>query len=225
MSYSRVAQLRAPEDFCAYLVEIGAELPFDEDMQHGKDAPLHQPCKLNGKTIGNRFAVLPMEGWDGTLDGYPTELVTRRWQRFGQSGAKLIWGGEAVAVRHDGRANPNQLVVNNQTVGALADLRQALVDAHSKYHSSTTDLLVGLQLTHSGRFARPNDRKRLESKTLYHHPLLDGKFNLSPDHPVMTDDEIGNLIADFVRSAVLAQQPGLSLWTSSTVTVISDMSF
>ena len=41
----------------------------------------------------NRFAILPMEGWDGTADGRPTDLVRRRWQRFGASGAELIWGG------------------------------------------------------------------------------------------------------------------------------------
>ena len=62
--------------------------------------------------VGNRFCVLPMEGWDGTPDGEPSELTRRRWQRFGASGAKLIWGGEAVAVRHDGRANPNQLLMS-----------------------------------------------------------------------------------------------------------------
>ena len=39
------------------------------------------------------------------------ELTRRRWRNFGISGAKLIWGGEAVAVRHDGRANPNQLLM------------------------------------------------------------------------------------------------------------------
>ena len=50
-----------------------------------------------------------MEGWDGTRDGMPTELTRRRWQRFGRSGAGWIWGGEAVAVRADGRANPHQL--------------------------------------------------------------------------------------------------------------------
>ncbi len=61
--------------------------------------------------IGNRLAVNPMEGWDGELDGRPSENTVRRWRRFGVSGAKLIWGGEAVAVRPDGRANPNQLVM------------------------------------------------------------------------------------------------------------------
>ena len=49
-----------------------------------------------------------MEGWDANRDGSPSELTLRRWQHFGQSGAKLIWGGEAAAVQPDGRANPNQ---------------------------------------------------------------------------------------------------------------------
>ena len=62
-----------------------------------------------GARCANRFAILPMEGWDGTDDGRPTDLVRRRWQRFGTSGAGLVWGGEAFAVRPDGRANPHQL--------------------------------------------------------------------------------------------------------------------
>ena len=70
--------------------------------------------------IGNRLAVHPMEGWDGTADGNPSENTIRRWRRFGRSGAKLIWGGEAVAVRHEGRANPNQLVIGPHTERGLA---------------------------------------------------------------------------------------------------------
>jgi 2,4-dienoyl-CoA reductase-like NADH-dependent reductase (Old Yellow Enzyme family) len=65
-----------------------------------------------------------------------------------------------------------------------------------------------VQLTHSGRFARPNDKKRLEPKILYHHPFLDKKYGLPPDYPVMTDNEIADLIADFVHAAALAQQAG-----------------
>ena len=75
-----------------------------------RTAPLAQPyCLDNGFTIGNRFCILPMEGWDGTADGRPTELTTRRWKNFGLSGAKLIWGGEAVAVQPDARANPDSV--------------------------------------------------------------------------------------------------------------------
>jgi 2,4-dienoyl-CoA reductase-like NADH-dependent reductase (Old Yellow Enzyme family) len=206
MHYRRVAQLRTPDDLRSYLAHLGVDLAFDDIMQVGADAPLSQPLTYRGMTIGNRFAVLPMEGWDGTPDGSPTDLVRRRWQRFGQSGAKLIWGGEAVAVRHDGRANPNQLVLNDRTCQDIADLRTILVAAHQEHFGQTDDLLIGLQLTHSGRFARPN--KYLEPKILYRHPLLDRKFNVPPTQPLFSDDEINCLIDDYVQAAVLVQKAG-----------------
>src|SRR6185436_1646855 len=109
LHYTRVASLKTPEAFVAHLESLGLTLPFDPELQSGPHAPLAQPYALDGRIIGNRFSILPMEGWDGTEDGRPTELTLRRWKHFGLSGAKLIWGGEAVAVRHDGRANPNQL--------------------------------------------------------------------------------------------------------------------
>ncbi len=208
MTYRRVAQLRSAEELRSYLQRIGAQIAFDEQIQSGPAAPLAQPYQVNGMVVGNRFAVLPMEGWDGTRDGRPTDLVRRRWQRFGLSGAKLIWGCEAVAVRHDGRANPRQLVINAQTVGEFAALREALIESHREHFGKTGDLVIGLQLTHSGRFARPNDDHRLESKILYHHPLLDRKFNFPPDGAVLSDDEIAHLIEDFVQAAVLAQKAG-----------------
>ena len=148
-----------------------------------------------------------MEGWDATTDGKPTELVTRRWQRFGQSGAKLIWGGEAVAVRPDGRANPRQLVINQSNRPDLARLRESLIRAHAA-RWNTDDLFIGLQLTHSGRFCRPTDNQRLEPQILYAHPLLNRKFGLPDNYPVMTDSEIEQLIADYVKAAVLAQAAG-----------------
>lgn len=208
MAYRRVAQLRSADGFRSHLVSIGVELPFDETVTSGPDSPLAQPYEIHGRMIGNRFAVLPMEGWDGSPDGHVTELVKRRWTHFGESGAKLIWGCEAVAVRHDGRANPRQLVINPATVGELAALRGEIVNSHRQRHGGSDDLLIGLQLTHSGRFCRPDADGRLKPRILYHHPLLDTKFNTPADYPVMTDGDIEDLIADFVRAAVLAQQAG-----------------
>ena len=208
MSYRKVAQLRTADDFRSYQHELGIELPFDEEMLSGSKSPLAQPYSVFGRTVGNRFAVLPMEGWDGTPDGRPTYLVKRRWARFGASGAKLIWGGEATAVRHNGRANPLQLMISRETVGEIAELRQLLVDTHVEQFGSSDDLLIGLQLTHSGRFCRPNDKKQLEPQILYSHPLLNSKFHLADDYPVMSDDEIAELIEDFIDAAVLAQEAG-----------------
>src|SRR5690606_41942339 len=99
--YRAVAQLRTADKFRDYCQQIGANLPIDETVLTAPDSPLAQPYRLGDVTIGNRWCILPMEGWDGTPDGKPSPNTIRRWRRFGISGAKLIWGGEAVAVRHD----------------------------------------------------------------------------------------------------------------------------
>ncbi len=218
--YRKIAALKTAEDFAAYCQSVGADLAFDPVVIRDSSSPLARPYALRGRTLGNRIAVLPMEGWDGTEDGLPTDLTRRRWQRFGLSGAKLIWGGEAVAVRHDGRANPNQLVLSERTVGALADLRQVLVDEHAIHHGRVDDLMIGLQLTHSGRFARPNEKKRLEPRTAYRHPVLDRKFSV-PDDAILSDGEIGRLVEDFGRAAVLAERAGFDFVDSSTAMATS----
>ncbi len=207
MHIRRIAQLRTFEQFTEHLRDLGIGLPVDEMVQSGSAAPLAQPLDIYGRTIGNRFSVLPMEGWDGTLDGHPSEYTEHRWQHFGLSGAKLIWGGEAVAVRHDGRANPRQLMMNTETVADIARLRRALIRVHEETHGRSDDLYIGLQLTHSGRFARPDDHKKLKPQILYHHPLLDKKFG-TENTPLMTDDEIDGLIADFVVAAKLVYEAG-----------------
>ncbi len=207
MKYKRLAQLRTPEQFLEYCELVGAELPFDDVLQSGATAPLAQPFQYRDRSLTNRFAVLPMEGWDGTADGHPSDLTRRRWQRFGCSGSKLIWGGEAVAVRHDGRANAKQLIINEDTVGDIADLRQILLDAHHEQMGTNDAPLIGLQLTHSGRFCRPNTHA-LEPRVAYRHPLLDRKFNVDDDSYVLSDAEIDELIEDFAKAAVLAQKAG-----------------
>jgi 2,4-dienoyl-CoA reductase-like NADH-dependent reductase (Old Yellow Enzyme family) len=110
-------------------------------------------------------------------------------------------------VRHDGRANPNQLVLSSENEGELAGLREVLVTEHA-VRDRTDDLLVGVQLTHSGRWARPNDKKRLEPRVAYRHPLLDARSTVSADAAVLTDTEVDDLIADFVAAAVRAQRAG-----------------
>ena len=149
--YRRMASLKSADAFANYIAQLGLELDFDRELMAGSGAPLNQPYRLGEFRIGNRFCILPMEGWDGTPDGRPSELTFRRWRRFGESGAKLIWGGEAVAVRPDGRANPNQLLSSDATLASLEKLRNTLVSAHEERFGSSDDLLIGLQLTHSGR--------------------------------------------------------------------------
>lgn len=208
MSFPRVSTFKTSPQFQQRLDELKLNLPFDETLRDGAGAPLEQPLTSVCGRIGNRWCILPMEGWDGTTSGQPTDLTRRRWRNFGLSGAKLIWGGEAVAVRPDGRANPNQLLINSKTVGDLESLRLILEQAHQEHIGSTDDLLIGLQLTHSGRFARPNDKQHLEPQIAYRHPILDAKFGITSNDAVLSDDSVKHLIDDFINACRLAQKAG-----------------
>ena len=207
--YTRVAQLKTAQDLRNYLGANHVKLDFDDELLPKETSPFGQNIKLNsGREIGNRLCILPMEGWDGTADGRPSEFTKHRWENFAISGAKLLWGCEAVAVTHEGRANPRQLVMNEANFTEYINLYQLLQDKHKEKFGTTDDLVIGLQLTHSGRFCKPNDNTKFESKILYNHPKLDKKFHLSGNHPLMTDDEIDALVEDFVKAAALAQKAG-----------------
>jgi NADPH2 dehydrogenase len=206
--YPKVGSFDGVAAFKRYLADNDIDMPCDDIVASGPEAPLARPITVLGRTMANRFAIQPMEGWDGLEDGNPSDNTIRRWERFGRSGAKFFWGGEAVAVRSDGKANPNQLTFTADTVAGIAHLRDAAIAAHREAIGDPDDLVIGLQLTHSGRFCRPTDKKRLAPLILYRHPLLDKKFGVSADHPVMTDGEIARLIEDYVVAAKRAQQCG-----------------
>jgi NADPH2 dehydrogenase len=209
-SYPKIGHFQDVAAFRARLQELGLELPLDDSLETAPQSPLAQTINVNGFVAGNRWAIHPMEGWDGTDDGEPTDEMERRWKRFGESGAKIIWGGEAVSVRRDGRANPNQLYFKSGFEGSLAHLRGVLVKEHEARYGNSDDLLVGLQLTHSGRFSRPNDKKKLEPRIVYRHPILDRKFGIDSDDAIFSDDEIKTLIDDYIAAAKIAQKAGFT---------------
>ena len=83
--YPRIASLKTPTAFRSHLVSNGIPLDFDDELVRD-ESPLAQPIEAGGVRVGNRFCVLPMEGWDGTTAGEPSELTRRRWRNFGMSG-------------------------------------------------------------------------------------------------------------------------------------------
>lgn len=205
---TRLATIKSPADFRAQCASLGIDIPCDDDLMTS-DSPLGRPADvvINGKRPGNRIVIHPMEGWDGTTTGGVTEEMRRRWHRFGESGAKMICGGEAMAVRPDGRANPNQLILIEENKAGIAELVSILKAAHAERYGTTDDLVIGFQLTHSGRFCRPHD-KRWESRIAFRHPILDKKFNVTSDDQVFTDAQIEELIRDYIRAARIAHEVG-----------------
>lgn len=204
----KVPTLRTAARFNEQMRAQGIGLTADDEVVAGGEGPLAQPIQWNGRAIGNRWATQPMEGWDGTTTGGVTEPMVRRWRRFGESGAKLIWGGEAMAVRPDGRANPNQLIITRENAAGIKRLRDVLVEAHGEKFGRTDDLAIGFQLTHSGRFCRPNEKTRFEPRVAFRHPLLDAKFRVTSDEQVWTDAQLKELVQKYVEAAQIAGECG-----------------
>ncbi len=210
-AYPKVAQLKSVAALRERLAELGKSLPVDDAVLSAADgSPLAAPIEIGGFTVGNRWCIHPMEGWDANTDGSPSPHTLRRWRNFGLSGAKLIWGGEAAAVQPAGRANPNQTLATEANRGGLAALLHELQTAHREAFGSLDGLLVGLQLTHSGRFCKPDDHHRMAPRIAYHHPLLDAKFKIDPNDRavVLTDAELEQLADDYVAAAHLAHEVG-----------------
>ncbi len=206
----KIAHLTSPAALRDRLSALGLELPVDDRILRADEgSPLAASIRLGPYLAGNRWCIHPMEGWDAHADGSPSELTLRRWENIGRSGAKLAWGGEAAAVRPDGRANPHQILATPGNRAGLARLLQRLRAAHRQRFGGTDDLVVGLQLTHSGRFARPEDQ-RLQPRIAFHHPLLDARFGIDPQDMtvVVTDGDLERLIDDFVVSAGVAREVG-----------------
>ncbi len=208
LPYPKLATFRDVGAFRAYCAANSIALPCDDTLLDKTTSPLAKPLVVAGKSLSNRFAIQPMEGWDANTDGTPTEHTVRRWRRFGLSGAKLIWGGEAVAVKPEGRANPNQLMLNAHTKAGIANLRDTLISAHKEATGDSDSPLIGLQLTHSGRWCRPNRKEVTEARIAFRHPILDRRQNLPPDYPLFTDSELRALTVDYIRAAQLAYEVG-----------------
>jgi NADPH2 dehydrogenase len=201
---ARFFKFHSLDDIRAEVARLGLSLRFQEDL-----APLFRPAKFGKLVAGNSLCVQPMEGCDGTLDGAPDELTFRRYVRFGGGGAKIIWG-EAAAVRDDGRANSRQLLVNDQTRPGLVKMLQLCRQAHRESCGGDDDFIVGLQLTHSGRYSY---RKPLLAT---HDPVLDGRTIMDKatgraadaSDALLSDEYLAGLVEHYVRAALIVYGAG-----------------
>lgn len=193
---SRYFNYRSLEDLREDIAVRNVDIMLDDRFEH-----LLQPVTITNRTVGNRMAVHPMEGCDGTPDGNPGPLTFRRWKRFGAGGAKLIWG-EATAVLPEARANPRQLVINADTAPDIERLLRETRAAHRERFGRDDDLLVGLQLTHSGRWSYPQPLIARHSRT------LDPLKHLDANSPLLDDAYLERLVEHYATAARLAHNIG-----------------
>src|SRR5258706_271321 len=82
--FPKIGHFKDVACFRAHLAELNLNLPMDDEvLSAAQGSPLATPIEIHGLTVGNRWCIHPMEGWDGTTDGQPTEHTIRRWQHFG----------------------------------------------------------------------------------------------------------------------------------------------
>ena len=183
--------------------DVGARHVGFVDSPEEVRALLARPVPVGRGTAGNSIAIHPMEGCDGDAEGRPAELTWRRYERFARGGAKLIWF-EATAVCREGRANPRQLWIHEGSVAEFARLVDRTRRTHRERWGSDADLVVPMQLTHSGRYAWPN---RMIAE---HNAAVDRKTGVPAQQPPIADGELERLEDRYVAAARLALEAGFT---------------
>ena len=173
--------------------EMNLDIPFSKDFK-----VLSEDIDINGKKINNRLAIHPMEGCDSTKDGSPSELTERRYMRYIQGLAGLIWF-EATAISEKARANNQQLFLNEDNLDNFARLidnlkKESLKD--SKQHP-----YLVLQLAHAGRFGE-------NKEIVIHDKKLDSISYIDSKYPVISDNELEELKLSYINAAKLAKKAG-----------------
>ncbi len=182
-NYSSLKELKAD------LSKFKFKLPLTENIEI-----LKKEIKLKEKIIPNRIAIHPMEGADANDDGSPSDLTRRRYRRFANGGAGLIWM-EAIAVDECGRANQSQLYLKRENMNEFNKLIELI-----KNESEVAPYLVA-QLTHSGRFGENNIIAFRDSD-------LDPVSIAENDFRIITDSELDQLQFDYLKAAELAAEAG-----------------
>lgn len=186
------------EDLRGDCIRMGLGLTFSENT-----GALSRPVSLGARTLPNCMAMHPMEGSDGEADGSPGELTARRYDRFSRGGAGLIWF-EAVAVAPEARASKLQLWLHEGNLDAYRRLFENMMKAAAE--SRGQEPTVIMQITHSGRFSKPDGMPAPLPGC--HDPYLDERFKVPKDLPVLTDGALEALEDRYAETARLAQRAG-----------------
>ena len=188
---------KSKDDLAEKIVTLGLSLPLSDDIP-----VLFQRYDSDGRVIPNRMAVHPMEGFDSRPDGSPDELAFRRYQRYASGGSGLIWF-EAVSVVPEGRSNPRQMWLHDKNVNAFSKLIKHTRRAAHKMFGSGHDPYLVVQLTHSGRYSRPEGKPRPLISA--YNPYLDtGKKEIR----ILSDGNLNVIQEKFVSAARLALKAG-----------------
>jgi len=195
---------KSPADVVADSERLGCPIQVSDNFD-----VLYQPIQIGHLQAKSRLGIQPMEGCDGTTAGFPDELTYRRYQRFGAGGASLIWG-EATAIGPEARMNPRQLMINDKTASSLEKMLTGCRDAHAEAFGSADGLVIGLQLTHSGRFSFERPLLATHDQILDPRTIDKSSGRIVDDsYPLLSDDDLKYIEDQYVTAAKLAESIGV----------------
>ncbi len=173
------------------------------ELRHSDDVGiLASKVTLRGKTIHNRLVCQAMEGCDGTFDGEPDTLTKRRYRRLAEGGSGLIWF-EATAVMKEGRANPRQLYIHENTLDSFKKQVEEIKESALKKNGF--EPLVIMQATHSGRYSKPGGFP--EPLIAYNNPIFEKDSPISSDR-IVGDEYLDRVGEALIEGARLAERAG-----------------
>ena len=179
--------------------ELGIDLPVSEDV-----SILRKRIQIGDKTIPNSISVHPVEGWDGDINGNPTDTVFRRYIRYAAGGSGLIWF-ESFGICDDGKDGPHQLMMKKDNVKAVSELVKTVDEVAANCFGHAHKPYKVIQLNHSGR--RSVNDEWIPSPIIgCYNPYFD--ITQRGNITVATDEYIEQVVEWYVKAAYNAMEAG-----------------
>ena len=157
-SFPRVAALKTADAFRATSTSERHHLRSTTRSRRRRRRRSRRRLPSTASRSATGSAILPMEGWDGTTTAKPSDLTSRRWQQFGSERRQADLGRRSRGRPPRRPRQPAQLVLDASERSGRSRIsrRRSSASTCERFGPTAADeLYVGLQLTHSGRFARP----------------------------------------------------------------------
>jgi 2,4-dienoyl-CoA reductase-like NADH-dependent reductase (Old Yellow Enzyme family) len=192
------------EDLENELKRLSIPLPISTNTKN-----LSEELRFNHIIVPNRLSIQPMEGFDANYDGSPSDLTFRRYKRYANGGASLIWF-EATAISKDSRSNDHQLVLTEKNQKEFKKLTSLVREQCNRTLESLgfkNKCCLILQLNHSGRYSK-RDGKKFPIRA-YHDDKLDEAISVKRENGIIiSDDELKKIEEIWITKAILAKEAG-----------------
>ena len=177
--------------------ELGVNMPLSTNLES-----LAKPIEVHGKTVKNRIAIQPLECFDASLEGTPSDLTFRRYRRLSAGGSGMIWF-ESVSTTPRSQTSRWQSRINEKNLPVfqrlLYEIRDSASDGIPPY--------VIVQITNSGRNSRlDGDGKFTDG--IPQNIVVENPYLPKPNAVVMTDEELDHAIEEYVTTAKLIKEAG-----------------